>query len=666
MPSLACSAASTMRRETSLYRSQRDTATRGSYRLIGLTVVAWAMFGLLALYFASSAAAESTREGILQREVSDNFARGESTTSYSLEMAESRRSIPILPTRLSSAVPGDKVAISGSMRKGVLVGSVDGQSSGASEAAASDARKVAVLLIKFPGDLVEPWSVEEMRKRVFTASNSVNSFYYEESYEKISLTGSLNADGDVFGWFTLDTPTENCPYLTWRTKAKEAAAAAGVSLSGYDHIMYVSTRQECPWAGIAQAPGSELNLNGNQATSVFAHELGHNLGLNHANSETCSSNGIKVSISDSCTTREYGDIFDVMGNTSTRHNSGRNLAKLGILQPENTKTVTSSGTYTMTGALYPTLEATTLRLPRTKNSNGDVTSWYYFEIRRKGGIFENVDDASMAGVSIRIASGPETSAPTYLLDAAPSTSTFKDAPLPVGGVFDDGTVKVTTLAASEGSATVSIDSETLADGVPPSTPANLSATQDAAGVQLQWTSSTDNVGVTNYAVFRDGSEIGTIPTAEYTDTSAPVGLHAYTVYAEDKAGNRSSASEPLVFTLAADNFRQKASLAKPALRWRRRPNGTFVFEVDARSNSDVVSVGLWVNGRLLRLTKGRILRLAWRPRVIRCDDLYRLTARAYYSTNGKSNSVARVRYIDFRRRSGRCHRLRTLALHFMP
>ena len=81
-------------------------------------------------------------------------------------------------------------------------------------------RKVAVLLFKFSGDPVEPWSPEQTRSKVFTASDSANAFYEEESYGQISLTGKLSSDGDVFGWFTLDTSPGGCPYDTWRSRGK--------------------------------------------------------------------------------------------------------------------------------------------------------------------------------------------------------------------------------------------------------------------------------------------------------------------------------------------------------------------------------------------------------------------------------------------------------------
>jgi fibronectin type 3 domain-containing protein len=86
----------------------------------------------------------------------------------------------------------------------------------------------------------------------------------------------------------------------------------------------------------------------------------------------------------------------------------------------------------------------------------------------------------------------------------------------------------------------------------PSIPLNLKATNVAQGVGLTWTASTDNVGVTNYVVYRDGLPLMTLggTTTSWTDT-APVGdtLHHYRVLARDAAGNASDLGNEVVRTL---------------------------------------------------------------------------------------------------------------------
>ena len=70
-------------------------------------------------------------------------------------------------------------------------------------------------------------------------------------------------------------------------------------------------------------------------------------------------------------------------------------------------------------------------------------------------------------------------------------------------------------------------------------PAGLTATAaSSTRVDLSWTASTDNVGVTGYRVFRNGAQVGTPSTTSFSDTTAaPATTYSYTVAAVDAAGN---------------------------------------------------------------------------------------------------------------------------------
>ena len=104
-----------------------------------------------------------------------------------------------------------------------------------------------------------------------------------------------------------------------------------------------------------------------------------------------------------------------------------------------------------------------------------------------------------------------------LLDAKPGTATFQDAPLGAGETFDGGPVKIKTLSAGGGAATVSVQ----LDEEPPSKPEELQATVGAGGVQLSWVGA-DNVRVARYFVFRDGSRWATSrPRASLTSALLP-------------------------------------------------------------------------------------------------------------------------------------------------
>jgi chitodextrinase len=84
------------------------------------------------------------------------------------------------------------------------------------------------------------------------------------------------------------------------------------------------------------------------------------------------------------------------------------------------------------------------------------------------------------------------------------------------------------------------------DTTPPSVPTGLSATAvSSTQINLSWTASTDNVGVTGYDVFRNGTQVGTTTTTSYQDTGLTADTtYSYTVAAYDAAGNVSAQSTP--------------------------------------------------------------------------------------------------------------------------
>ncbi len=86
---------------------------------------------------------------------------------------------------------------------------------------------------------------------------------------------------------------------------------------------------------------------------------------------------------------------------------------------------------------------------------------------------------------------------------------------------------------------------TPADTTPPSVPTNLTATAvSTSQINLSWTASTDNVGVTGYKVYRGGTQIATVTSGTiYQNTGlSPNTTYSYTVAAYDAAGNTSAQS----------------------------------------------------------------------------------------------------------------------------
>ena len=84
------------------------------------------------------------------------------------------------------------------------------------------------------------------------------------------------------------------------------------------------------------------------------------------------------------------------------------------------------------------------------------------------------------------------------------------------------------------------------DTTAPSIPQGLSATAASSSqIDLSWSASTDNVGVTGYRIYRGGTAVGTTATTSYSDTGlTPSTLYSYKVTAYDAASNESGQSSP--------------------------------------------------------------------------------------------------------------------------
>jgi hypothetical protein len=98
------------------------------------------------------------------------------------------------------------------------------------------------------------------------------------------------------------------------------------------------------------------------------------------------------------------------------------------------------------------------------------------------------------------------------------------------------------------SVAVTVNNSTT-DTQAPTVPANLTATRGTGSITLQWTASTDNVGVTGYQVWRATSgsgpftQIATPTATTFTDSGLPSGARRfYYVKAFDAAGNVSAQS----------------------------------------------------------------------------------------------------------------------------
>jgi chitodextrinase len=89
------------------------------------------------------------------------------------------------------------------------------------------------------------------------------------------------------------------------------------------------------------------------------------------------------------------------------------------------------------------------------------------------------------------------------------------------------------------------------DTTPPTAPATLSGSAAGLQVSLSWKASTDNVGVVQYKIYRNNTEVANTTSLTYTDASlTTAGTYTYQVRAMDAAGNLSQPSNAWTTTVA--------------------------------------------------------------------------------------------------------------------
>ncbi|GGL72277.1 hypothetical protein [Modestobacter marinus] len=223
----------------------------------------------------------------------------------------------------------------------------------------------------------------------------------------------------------------------------------------------------CPY-GLAEV-GSSPTAGGRLyvrevATSLLAHELGHNMGLGHSSELQCDG----ATETDSCQVTAYNDWYDVMGISWDEVGTlnAPQAARLGFLPAEETVALAASGA-TVTRTLVPVSAGSGTRTLRLTDAEGAV---YWLEYRQASGRDAWLASATanwpgvQAGVTMRrSAGGRDTS---LLLDATPSrraqwsvdraTALVRGVPVPISG--GDFTITVTSVTPS--GATVEVATRT--------------------------------------------------------------------------------------------------------------------------------------------------------------------------------------------------------------
>ncbi len=184
-------------------------------------------------------------------------------------------------------------------------------------------------------------------------------------------------------------------------------------------------------------------------------------------------------------------------------------------------------------------------------------------------------------------------------------------------------------------------SVTTLDGLAPSVPAGLASSSiTKTGFTVNWMAATDNVGVKNYNVYRNGSYVTTVgaTTTSYTFSGLPFNqTHSVRIMAIDAVGNRSAQSTALsVATLIATDFSAPTAPTNLASS-NVSKTGFRVTWTAATDNVAVTNYNIYRNGAYVATVSGTTT--AYNFSGLTADTSYSIIVRALDAEKNFTNST---------------------------
>jgi hypothetical protein len=348
----------------------------------------------------------------------------------------------------------------------------------------TDVTKTLVILAEWNGKNGDTTTKAKAADVIFTQGNA---WWKEVSYGLTSLSGT------VVDWVHISGPSGGACYSNgWdiMNQAKAAASARIGSLSSYERtiVYFPYCYAASGAAGWAYVPGTDVWINGYMDKRVTIHEQGHNYGLWHAHSLSCST------LTSSCPAIEYGDDYSAMGSASyTGHFDGAEKSKL-LWLPGKRRDVSADSSFTLAPFETASSGYKTAKVALTSS----VTYW--IEYRTPVGQDKGFPTGGL-GLLIHVTGSKYgiSDGGSNLVDVAPGSSSSysegADVSLKKGGSwtspYDATRVKITFVGANTTGAQVKVDYGAPLPKVP-NAPGSVVAKRGDTTALVNWAAPADN------------------------------------------------------------------------------------------------------------------------------------------------------------------------------
>jgi hypothetical protein len=309
--------------------------------------------------------------------------------------------------------------------------------------------------------------------RLVNDANSERNLLLYGSYGRQDMTAQ------VFG--PISYPLSSCTNTDMSRLASDLRPQIQSQGSFQHYLWYLGSQTVgCSWSllaglGTPEKPAKDSWYNATTSCVALGQGVEQNLGRQHSSTLRCTGAPF-ADDPNSCTSSEYGDLFDVMGG-GCRHSNAWQNASQEWLGGCNGVSVTSSGTFTLLpyerrcdGAQFLKVKAPKQRIYiRPAGGGGGASTenldYYYVELRTPLDFDGTLGGTALTPrvlihVAANLRTRSQTGVHTYLLDMTPNTSTFNDAALAQGQTFTDPAsgLSITAQAVDANQATIVVQS----------------------------------------------------------------------------------------------------------------------------------------------------------------------------------------------------------------